>query len=73
MEAHGLLAHILRGLCYQVMIFLITMWTGADTLAHTEEHFALLPPHWESGKLLAIKASSLSKNRPLVLKARYLF
>lgn len=73
MEAQGLLAHILWGLCYWVMILLIAMWTGVDTVAHIEEHFALLAPYWQSGKLLGIKGSSLSKNRPLVLKAGYLF
>lgn len=53
MDAHGFIAHILLGFCYQVTIFLIAMWTEVDTVAHIEEHLALLAPHWESGKFSA--------------------
>jgi len=67
MEAHGLVAHFLLGPCYRVIIFLIAMWTEGDTAAHTL--LALPAPHWESRKLSPSIEFSLSKNRPLLLKA----
>lgn len=73
MEAHRLVAHILIGLCYWVITFLIAIWIEADTVGHTEEHLALPAPHWESGKPSPSKGFSLSKTRPLVLKAGCLF
>lgn len=70
METHGFVAHILLGVCYWMIIFLIATWTEADTVAHTKEHIDLLAFHWEPhGR----EVLHLSGNKPLVLKAGYLF